>query len=72
MIFRRFDVALVLRLVLVGIAMTAFIWLLLLPGYHSAMALVGGALVCRGGEAQEGSFLRDGFQFAADDNPPNH
>ena len=45
MIFRRFDVALVLRLVLVGIAMTAFIWLLLLPGYHSAMALVGGALV---------------------------
>jgi len=45
MIFRRFVIALVLRLVLAGLAMTAFVWLLLLPGYHSSMALVGSALV---------------------------
>ncbi len=45
MIFRRFLVALVLRLVLTGVALTAFVWLLLLPGYHSAMALAGSALV---------------------------
>ena len=44
MIFRRFVFALVLRLVLTGLALTAFVWLLLLPGYHSAMALTGGAL----------------------------
>jgi nitrogen fixation/metabolism regulation signal transduction histidine kinase len=44
MIFRRFVVALILRLVLTGVALTAFVWLLLLPGYHSAMALAGSAL----------------------------
>jgi len=44
MIFRRFVIGLTLRLVLIGLAMTAFVWLLLLPGYHSAMALVGSAL----------------------------
>jgi len=44
MIFRRFVFALILRLVLTGLALTAFVWLLLLPGYHSAMALAGGAL----------------------------
>ena len=41
MIFRRFVVMLVLRLVLTGLAMTAFIWLILLPGYHSATVLAG-------------------------------
>ena len=45
MIFRRFLAALVLRLAVTGLVLTAFIWLLLLPGYHSAMALVGSALV---------------------------
>jgi nitrogen fixation/metabolism regulation signal transduction histidine kinase len=45
MIFRRFVIALALRVVLAGLAMTAFVWLLLLPGYHSSMALVGSALV---------------------------
>ena len=45
MIYRRFDAGLILRLVFIGIVMTAFVWLLLLPGYHSAMSLVGGALV---------------------------
>ena len=45
MIYRRFVVSLVFRLVLAGLAMAAFVWLLVLPGYHSAMILVGGALV---------------------------
>jgi len=44
MIFRRFVIALALRLVLTGVAMTGFVRLLLLPGYHSAMTLAGSAL----------------------------
>jgi nitrogen fixation/metabolism regulation signal transduction histidine kinase len=44
MIFRRFVVALVLRLVLTGLALAAVVWLLILPGYHSAMALAVGVL----------------------------
>ena len=44
MIFRRFLIALILRLAVTGVVLTAFVWLLLLPGYHSAMALVGSAL----------------------------
>ena len=44
MIFRRFIVSLAIRLVLTGLAMAAFVWLLVLPGYHSAMVLAGGAL----------------------------
>jgi two-component system nitrogen regulation sensor histidine kinase NtrY len=39
MVFRFFVVALLLRLVLVGAAMTLVIWLLLKPGYHSATLL---------------------------------
>jgi nitrogen fixation/metabolism regulation signal transduction histidine kinase len=45
MIFRRFLIALILRLAVTGVVLTAFVWLLLLPGYHSAMALVGSALL---------------------------
>ena len=45
MIYRRFVVSLVFRLVFAGLAMAAFVWLLVLPGYHSAMILAGGALV---------------------------
>lgn len=41
MIFRRFVFVLIVRLILTGAAMATFIWLLLLPGYHSAMALAG-------------------------------
>jgi nitrogen fixation/metabolism regulation signal transduction histidine kinase len=44
MIFRRFVIALVLRVILTGAALTVFVWLLLQPGYHSAMLLTGGAL----------------------------
>jgi len=50
MIFRRFVVGLILRLVVAGLMMTAFVWLLLLPGYHSAMVLVGSVLALLGGE----------------------
>ena len=45
MIFRRFVVSLAVRLLLAGLAMAAFVWLLVLPGYHSTMTLAGGALV---------------------------
>ena len=44
MIFRRFIVSLAIRLVLTGLAMAVFVWLLVVPGYHSAMVLAGGAL----------------------------
>ena len=44
MVFRRFIVLLVVRLVLVGLAMTLVIWLLLKPGYHSSTLLAGIAL----------------------------
>ena len=50
MIFKRFVIALALRVVLAGLAMTAFVWLLLLPGYHSSMALVGVVLVLLTGD----------------------
>src|SRR5210317_1446614 len=39
MIFRRFAVMLILRLVLTGIAMAALVWLMQAPGYHSATAI---------------------------------
>ena len=44
MVFRRFVVFLVLRLVLVGMAMTLVVWLLLQPGYHSSTFLAGAVL----------------------------
>ena len=39
MVFRRFVVLLVGRLVLVGLAMALVVWLLLQPGYHSSTLL---------------------------------
>jgi nitrogen fixation/metabolism regulation signal transduction histidine kinase len=45
MVFRRFVVFLVLRLVLVGLVMALVTWLLLQPGYHSSTLLAGGVLV---------------------------
>lgn len=48
MIFRRFVVALIVRLVLTGAAMTLVVWLLLIPGYHISMGIAAvllGALV---------------------------
>ena len=45
MIFKRFTVLLVIRLVLVGIAMTAVIWLLLRPGFYSSTLIAGAVLL---------------------------
>ena len=39
MVFKRFLVVLIIRLALVGLAMTLVVWLLLQPGYHSATLL---------------------------------
>ena len=36
MVFRRFVVSLVARLVLIGLAMALVVWLILEPGFHSA------------------------------------
>ncbi len=44
MIFRRFTFALIVRLAITGLAMTAFVWLFLLPGYHSSMLIAGAVL----------------------------
>jgi nitrogen fixation/metabolism regulation signal transduction histidine kinase len=44
MVFRRFAIALIFRLALVGIAMGVFTWLLLEPGYHSATIIAGAVL----------------------------
>lgn len=44
MIFKRFTVVLVIRLVLVGIAMMAVVWLLLRPGFHSSTLIAGAVL----------------------------
>lgn len=45
MVYRRFSLFLAIRLVIVGIAVSAVVWLLLQPGYHSATMLAAGALV---------------------------
>ena len=45
MVYRRFVVSLLLRLVLVGVAMALVVWLLLEPGYHSATLLSSVVLV---------------------------
>ena len=50
MIFRRFLVMLVARLVITGAAMAGFIWLLIAPGFHSASALAGFALIALAAE----------------------
>jgi len=44
MVYRRFSVFLAARLVIVGLALSAATWLLILPGYHSATLLATGTL----------------------------
>lgn len=44
MIFRRFTILLIVRLVFVGMAMITVVWLILEPGLHSATAIVGAIL----------------------------
>jgi len=50
MIFRRFVVMLIARLVLVGVAMAGFVSLLIVPGFHSASVLAGLALLALAAE----------------------
>jgi nitrogen fixation/metabolism regulation signal transduction histidine kinase len=45
MVFRRFIVMLIIRLALVGLAMTLVVWLILQPGYHSATLLASFVLM---------------------------
>jgi len=45
MVYRRFSVVLAIRLIIVGLAVAALVWLLLQPGYHSATILAAGTLV---------------------------
>jgi len=45
MVFKRFLVVLIIRLALVGLAMTLVVWLLLQPGYHSATLLAVAVLL---------------------------
>ncbi|HKJ19601.1 MAG TPA: hypothetical protein VJ993_02965, partial [Woeseiaceae bacterium] len=45
MIFRRFVISLAIRLMLTGVAMAMFVWLLVRPGYHSSMVLAAAALI---------------------------
>lgn len=44
MIFRRFVVALIARLVLAGAAMMLVVWLFLVPGFHISMAIAASVL----------------------------
>ena len=44
MIFKRFVVALIARLLLAGAGTTLVIWLFLIPGYHISMAIAAGVL----------------------------
>ena len=50
MIFRRFAVMLILRLVMTGIAMAALVWLLQTPGYHSATVIAAAIVVAMSAE----------------------
>jgi nitrogen fixation/metabolism regulation signal transduction histidine kinase len=50
MVFRRFSVLLAARLFLVGLAVSALVWLLMQPGYHSAAILVAGILTLLAGD----------------------
>jgi nitrogen fixation/metabolism regulation signal transduction histidine kinase len=45
MVFRRFTFFLAVRVVLVGLAIAATMWLLLKPGYHGASFVVGSLLL---------------------------
>ena len=50
MIFRRFTFLLILRLVLVGLTMAAFVYLVMQPGHHSATIIAGVVLALLVGE----------------------
>ena len=50
MVYRRFSAFLAIRLVVVGLALTALVWLLLQPGYHSATILAAGLLAVTASE----------------------
>jgi nitrogen fixation/metabolism regulation signal transduction histidine kinase len=44
MVYRRFSALLAIRLFIVGLAVSAFVWLLVRPGYHSSTILAAGVL----------------------------
>lgn len=50
MVYRRFSAFLAIRLVVVSLAVTAVVWLLLQPGYHSATILAAGLLAATASE----------------------
>jgi len=50
MVYRRFSVFLGARLIVVGLALSAFVWLLIQPGYHSAMLLAASFLAITAAE----------------------
>lgn len=50
MVYRRFSAFLAIRLIVVGLAVTAVTWLLLQPGYHSATILAAALLAATASE----------------------
>jgi nitrogen fixation/metabolism regulation signal transduction histidine kinase len=50
MIFRRYSLALALRLIVIGLAIAAFAFLVLQPGLHSATLLAGGIVAIAAAE----------------------
>jgi len=50
MVYRRFSVFLAIRLVIVGLAVSAVVWLVLRPGYYSATILAAGVLALTAAE----------------------
>ena len=50
MVYRRFLVLLATRLAVVGLAVSALVWALLQPGYHSATLLAAGVVVLAAAE----------------------
>ena len=50
MVFRRFQVLLAVRLTVVGLALSAVVWLLLEPGFHSATILAAAILILAAGD----------------------
>jgi len=50
MVYRRFSVFLGARLIVVGLALSAFVWLLIRPGYHSATLLAASLLAITAAE----------------------
>ena len=50
MIFRRFAVLLIVRLVLTGIAMAALVWLIQTPGFHSATVIAATLVIAMAAE----------------------